>query len=1094
VAIARNAAGAAAGDNMPPIGSATPDGFVISAYWHVHYKVNAKSGGRGTSWLVEGPALNFTSEAEATIDLTEETNKERAATRLVVRSGTWHRTLSNIFWWSKEDQKVPAAADLKAKGAFGQEKASIGYAYDYPKPGMVSITISVDEPTDDHWAKLHGFKPSGRAFGHELDDATHDWRPGDIWPLPTIHCADIPFKTGPISKREQHHKVWDAHTRRDDDLEVSRQERKVELELSECAHDWIPAAQSDCSVGFVARCADPPGLPIKWRFELIDTSRLPGICNNANIDDFPSLSAAWQNSIKQNSRDLLFDFRYYGSKDKDFKTEDPWQVLESTKTLASASAKVSCVDWGAFGKLTAFGEIEGHWIRAKVKDKDGKIVGDAAVIPWAKDPNNKRHIAHEAKPHGSAETYDQLSHDGPATSDEDALPAGLTACKGDGLTLFEEYRGFFVRAGFEPNAAIVYERLYPDVKDFFVFMDADSALLFSRYLDDFQKASGLMVHRVGDDTLTEFINVNDRVVNFNRGNIGTAQHAVQVIDALLDDATGGLCFPHLGPPANVSMVFIDSSKFSEAVQRGGQYRDWGKRVTIHELGHSVGIPHHGNLDDFYLRPIVANEGGQRSGAFDCAMRYVGANFFVHNVSMDEPDPVNRPYDNQHEQIGLNFCESPTGTGLNDRGYKRWQCGDALAGACKTRIVVNDHCAAGGGGAPDFTAGGDASGPPLLDPAEKSAKHTQSEAKVAVRLEANGRQKRDLVPGEAIVFDLRLTGLPDAALTLGQPNEAWTKQLTFKVLGPNGTMVPWTAAVRAIGSPVEQSETPAQDRSPPPDKPAPNAIKITPRARYRAAFALDGNEAAKLGPGELRIFAALNNGRLLSNSVQLKIRSTEELSPQERAAVDSVRSLSQARVAYAEDKFESAEQLAREAIVKRADFFEAHLLLARTLRKQNKLREAYDEYGVALQTWKPRPGPAPEPPEEIWFALQSLGEQLHIDLQPPPPPRPFVAHSLFAESKGGKTNEPFPSRSDRIVFECEIAQPSNNPLGVRWIAAATHGAAPPNHLIATSISKPGELKPQFALKTPTAGFPPGEYRLEIWQNGKQIYAQRFNVNP
>ena len=98
-----------------------------------------------------------------------------------------------------------------------------------------------------------------------------------------------------------------------------------------------------------------------------------------------------------------------------------------------------------------------------------------------------------------------------------------------------------------------------------------------------------------------------------------------------------------------------------------------------------------------------------------AMRYVGANFFVHNVSMDEPDPVNRPYDNQHEQIGLNFCESPTGTGLNDRGYKRWQCGDALAGACKTRIVVNDHCAAGGGGAaPDAAAVGDQFAPPPLD--------------------------------------------------------------------------------------------------------------------------------------------------------------------------------------------------------------------------------------------------------------------------------------------------------------------------------------------------------------------------------------------
>jgi hypothetical protein len=216
VTMARNAAGAAAADGMPPIGSASSDGFVVSAYWHVHYKRKSKSGGRGTSWLVEGPALNFTAEVEVKIELTEETNKKRAETRLVVRNGTWHKYVTNIFWWSKENQKVSAAADLKAHGAYQHEKAEIGYAKDYPKPGLVSVGISVDAPSDNSWAKLHGFKPSG-AFGHVLDEATHDWRPGDIWPFPAIHCPDIPFKAGPISKREAHHKVWDANSRWDDD-------------------------------------------------------------------------------------------------------------------------------------------------------------------------------------------------------------------------------------------------------------------------------------------------------------------------------------------------------------------------------------------------------------------------------------------------------------------------------------------------------------------------------------------------------------------------------------------------------------------------------------------------------------------------------------------------------------------------------------------------------------------------------------------------------------------------------------------------------------------------------------------------------------
>jgi hypothetical protein len=873
----------------------------------------------------------------------------------------------------------------------------------------------------------------------------------------------------------------------------------VELELSECPHDWVPAAQSDSSVGFTARCADPPGLPIKWRFVLVDTSRLPGICNNANIDDFPSLAAAWQNSIKQNSPDLLFDFRYYGSKDKDFTTADPWQVLESTKTLVAPGLKVSCIDWGAYGKLTAFGEVDGHWIRAKVKDKDGKIVGDAAVIPWAKDQNDKTHIAHDAKPHDSAENYEQLSHGAQANSDEDDYPASAKQCKGDGLSLFEEYRGFFVRAGFEPDAPIIYRRLYPDVKDFFVFLEPDSAVILSRYLEDFQKASGLMVHRVGNDSLTQFIDVKTRVVNFNRGDIGSAQHAVELVDFdLAEDGLAGQCSPRLGPPVHVNSVCVASNKISAIMRSQGRaFRDFLKQVTVHELGHAASIEHHGSADDLNNPTYheVANEGGQHSGQFDCAMRYVGANFYLHWASAEEPDPDYHPYDLKHEQIGLIFCEARKGTGLNDRTRKGWQCGDAYVGSCKGQIVVNDHCGGGAGGSgSDIAYSQDQSTATPFAAADKSARKSQSQANIAVRLETGGGHPRGFLPGEAIVFNLHLTGLASAALELGSPNESWTRQVAFKIVGPDGKLRPWPANVHAVGTPLQQEEPTAPGGPPLQDKPAPGRIKIAAKTRYRAAFALDSNDALKLTAGGLQVFATVNNGTIVSNVAELKIRRPDELSPEERALADSTRALSQARVAYADDKFEETERLAREVLAKVPDYFEAHLLLARTLEKEKKLREAYDEYGKALQTRKVPAGKSAEAPEEILFALQALGEQLHIELQPPPPPRPFVSHSLFAELNGVKTNEPFPSHANRIVFQCELANPGNNPLGIRWIATDTGGVAEPNHLITSNNSKPGEMKPQFALKTPPTGLPPGEYRLEVWQDGKRIYIERFNVNP
>jgi hypothetical protein len=50
----------------------------------------------------------------------------------------------------------------------------------------------------------------------------------------------------------------------------------------------------------------------------------------------------------------------------------------------------------------------------------------------------------------------------------------------------------------------------------------------------------------------------------------------------------------------------------------------------------------------------------------------------------------------------------------------------------------------------------------------------------------------------------------------------------------------------------------------------------------------------------------------------------------------------------------------------------------------------------------------------------------------------------------------------------------------------------DHLIATAKSDPGKANGEFTLKKPTAGFPTGEYRMEIWQAGKMIYAEKFEI--
>ena len=67
------------------------------------------------------------------------------------------------------------------------------------------------------------------------------------------------------------------------------------------------------------------------------------------------------------------------------------------------------------------------------------------------------------------------------------------------------------------------------------------------------------------------------------------------------------------------------------------------------------------------------------------------------------------------------------------------------------------------------------------------------------------------------------------------------------------------------------------------------------------------------------------------------------------------------------------------------------------------------------------------------------------------------------------------------------------MEIRWIAADVAGVEK-NHVIATAKSEPDKNEGEFTLKKPTAGFPPGQYRIEIWQPGKMISSEEFQIKP
>ena len=104
-----------------------------------------------------------------------------------------------------------------------------------------------------------------------------------------------------------------------------------------------------------------------------------------------------------------------------------------------------------------------------------------------------------------------------------------------------------------------------------------------------------------------------------------------------------------------------------------------------------------------------------------------------------------------------------------------------------------------------------------------------------------------------------------------------------------------------------------------------------------------------------------------------------------------------------------------------------------------------------------------------------------------------AHSLHADTPGGKATTPFPASATKLVFEWKLGPgASGEPIEIRWIAADTGGVAPKDHIISSSKSELGKTEGAFTLSKPTAGFPPGKYHVELWQGGKMIYTEDFSI--
>ncbi len=322
--------------------------------------------------------------------------------------------------------------------------------------------------------------------------------------------------------------------------------------------------------------APPEDLPPVKRFvfELIDTSREPGICLN------------WPLNAKDNDPDLRLAAGPMGG---ELSKEDQKLIVKTVpkdeQEQPYAEAQVDSYDFGGQSELRVICELEdGREVVGLLKDdKGGK---DLVRVPKMEGPG------------WIAESWrkERGVVDLPDNDDEEKVEG--QDYKGDGFTLYEEYRGFVENGGHISGD--------PKKKDLFILNRADVATRDGIAL--LEKIAQLKVHaRLRDG---KEMDGDERVMNGNRraGPHRVKQHGVVLShfgmgrggytagtpDADNNKASrpGTVTHAYIEPPGSIAGLFSPTVLKRYNLDHLNPSQLYAAAVA-HELAHAIGADHHG---------------------------------------------------------------------------------------------------------------------------------------------------------------------------------------------------------------------------------------------------------------------------------------------------------------------------------------------------------------------------------------------------------------------------------------------------------------------------------------------------------------------
>jgi hypothetical protein len=484
------------------------------------------------------------------------------------------------------------------------------------------------------------------------------------------------------------------------------------LEVESPAYDnWRPSATvaKDGSAGpgmpieFTAtlkhKSGKPAGVVIEWvKWELVDTSREPGIAIN-----YPRLPPGGSDG---------YDLQFQPLAKQTGEGANLQRITSAVIENGTDRARIIPFDWGGWSVLK---------VTAKVRNGPevvGRYKGSSEDNVRLPKRSADSFIADSWKRDSGAKGADDADDDDSPMGDGQK-PDGFN---GDGLTLYEEYRGWYEQGAHRSGS--------PKVKDYFVYNEAGETGRDGERL--LRAKSGLAVHEL----LASEFDRQTRVINRNhaKGPHVVDQHGVWMKYDFANEEGISIANGGPGTPGAISYIGIapelwDVNTPYHAAQRGS--------VVAHELLHAVNVKHHGENDprqvtwsvrhgiliesldtndpEAWVKIRVLEESGndvtqrwimfigegghqlveiglpnrEHSGVEDCMMRYHIAHIYPKSGHWEDL----RYWVEEPQASGVNLCRSSDGVDFNksDRlPQSRYFSAAQGRGNCASQIRVTDR--------------------------------------------------------------------------------------------------------------------------------------------------------------------------------------------------------------------------------------------------------------------------------------------------------------------------------------------------------------------------------------------------------------------